>query len=56
MTPQPKMPTDQTERRQEALGLLRRLEPPHSSFPLASRLVRVLSPIVEALVLAMFDF
>jgi hypothetical protein len=28
-----------TERHQEALGLLRRLEPPHSSFTLTRRLV-----------------
>jgi hypothetical protein len=53
--PHPKMPTYHTERRQEALGLLRGLEAPHGAFPLACGLVGVLGAIVEILVLAMVD-
>ena len=45
---------DGTIRREEALGVSWRFEPLHAPFPLAGGLVRVLRPIVEIPVLAVF--
>jgi hypothetical protein len=41
-------------RRQEALRMSRCLEPRHAPFPLARRLVRIFSPMVQIAVLAVF--
>ncbi len=45
----------QGEGGEETLGMTRRLEAAHRSFTLTSRLVRILCPIVQAPVAAMFD-
>lgn len=49
------MLSDRTKRCQEALCLLRRLEPPHGPLSLACGLVGVLGPIVEDLMLVVVD-
>jgi hypothetical protein len=55
MSPWTKVVADLTERLQEVLGVLGRLEPLQAALPSSGRLVRVLGPVIQPLVLPVFD-